>query len=145
MKNLLNITTVLFLGLIMFSCSEKQSQNDISQKTEEELFAIKTFEFYEELLTKDIPAEDIKYRVYKDANGFLTAKYKLTGQTKKKIQMGSFVKTQARVDEEGTTCNGKWSCAKAIYNCLENDLDALISEGACIDDQYCVTCQDPVD
>jgi len=57
--------------------------------------------------------------------------------------MGSFVKIQSRDGNEGTTCDSKWSCGKAIYNCLENDQDALISEGECAGVQYCVTCQDP--
>ena len=39
--------------------------------------------------------------------------------------MGSFVKIQSRDGNEGTTCDSKWSCGKAIYNCLENDQDAL--------------------
>jgi len=140
MKNLFKITAVLFLSLTIFSCSqEKTNQEDVSQNTEE-VFAMKTFEIYEGLSTKDIPKEDIKYSVYKDLNGFLTAKYELTGQTKKEVQMGSFVSTQAR-GGEGTTCDGKWSCGKAIFQCLENGQDALISEGACV--SYCVTCQDP--
>ena len=73
----------------------------------------------------------------------VTTKFELTGQTKKELQMGSFVKIQSRDGNEGTTCDSKWSCGKAIYNCLENDQDALISEGECAGVQYCVTCQDP--
>ncbi len=114
---------------------------DISKLTDEEVFALKTFEIYEELSTKDIPIEDIKYRVFKDSNGFLTAKFELTEQAKKELQMGSFVKIQSRDGNEGTTCDSKWSCGKAIYNCLENDQDALISEGECAGLQCYVTCQ----
>ena len=145
MKNLLKITFALFLFLLCTDCSnsEETNQKDISKFTDEEVFALKTFEIYEELSTKDIPIEDIKYRVFKDSNGFLTAKFELTGQTKKELQMGSFVKIQSRDGNEGTTCDSKWSCGKAIYNCLENDQDALISEGECAGVQYCVTCQDP--
>ena len=49
MKKLFKIITVLFIGLIIYSCSEEESQNDVSQNTKEELFAKKTFEIYEEL------------------------------------------------------------------------------------------------
>jgi|TARA_Y100000385_G_C13004215_1_gene598674 hypothetical protein len=85
MKNLLKITFALFLFLLCTDCSnsEETNQKDISKLTDEEVFALKTFEIYEELSTKDIPIEDIKYRVFKDSNGFLTAKFELTGQTKK--------------------------------------------------------------
>jgi hypothetical protein len=143
MKKLFKIITVLFIGLIIYSCSEEESQNDVSQNTKEELFAKKTFEIYEELSTNNIPKKDLKYCVYKDANGFLNAKYEVIGQTKKEIQMGSFVNSQVSARGGGTECDGKWSCGKAIYDCLENDQDALISEGACTGVTYCVTCQDP--
>jgi len=56
--------------------------------------------------------------------------------------MGSFAKSKVSAKDVGTECDGKWSCGKAMYNCLENGKDALISEDACAGVTYCVTCQD---
>ena len=139
MKNLLKLTFIILLSMSFTACSNEDIEQTKEELSVEEVFAQKTFEIYEAVSSGNIPKTDIKYKVYKDSDGFLTAKYELTGRTKSEIQMGSFAKNTSFSD--GTTCDGKWSCGKAIYDCLENGKDALISEGACI--SYCVTCQDP--
>ncbi|WP_298779565.1 hypothetical protein [uncultured Polaribacter sp.] len=144
MKHISKIAFAIILSLTFFACNESDTNTgeDI-QNTSQEIFASKTIEIFEELTTEYFPKEDVNFVVYKDKNGFLMAKYELIGTTKKEVQMGSFAKTERRGDG-GTTCEGKWSCGKAIYKCLENDQDALISEGACTGrTAYCVTCQDP--
>jgi len=138
MKNLLKLTFVILLSISFTACSNEDTEQTKEELSAEEVFAQKTFEIYEAVSSENIPKTDIKYNVYKDSDGFLTAKYELTGKTKSEIQMGSFAKTQSFSD--GTTCDGKWSCGKAIYGCLENGQDALISEGACTGyTEYCVT------
>jgi len=144
MKNLSKMTHAVVLSLIFFACNESNHkiENETLNSSIQETFASKTIEIFEELTTTYFPKEDVKYLVYKDSNGFLTAKYELTGKTKEQVQMGSFVKRESRTND-GTTCDGRWSCGKAIYKCLENGQDALISVGACeLSAQYCVTCQD---
>ncbi len=129
--------------LVMLSCADENDEIS-DQKSNTEKFAMKTFEVYEAVSSKRIPQEDIIYKVLEDQNGRLTARFKVIGESKKAIQMGSFVAGKS-LNDGGTTCDGKWSCGKAIYECLENGQDALISEGACtsVSQEYCVTCQDP--
>lgn len=144
MKNLSKIVFTIILGLTFFACNKSNTNtgNEI-QLTSQEIFASKTIEIFEELTTNHFPKEDVKLFVYKDSNGFLTAKYKLSGKTKEEVQMGSFEKRQSEGDDR-TNCDGKWSCGKAIYKCLEDGKDALISVGACeLSAQYCVECKNP--
>lgn len=89
-------------------------------------------------LSDSYPKGDILLNVGQNTDGSQTALYQLTGETKELVQLGSFA---ARVVEDGTECNGGLSCAKAIKECLDNNLDALISNGACA--TYCVKCQEP--
>lgn len=143
MKYLSKIAFAIVLSLTFFSCNDNDSSVDNDTlNSSQEMFASKTIEIFEELTTTYFPKKDVKFVVYKDKNGFLTAKYELTGKTKEEVQMGSFVKTQSR-SVDGTTCDGKWSCGKAIYKCLEGGKDALISVGACVSAKYCVKCQNP--
>lgn len=141
MKNSSTILTI-FLSLVLSSCNQDDIQERNLKNTNEELFASKTIEIFEALTTSYFPKEDVRFVVFKNNSGLLTAKYTLVGQSKREVQMGSFV--NKNVNDEGTTCDGKWSCGKAIYKCLENGKDALISVGACKTEakEYCVTCQD---
>lgn len=140
MKN--NVCYLLTLFLFVLACQNDKQERNL-QNTNEELFASKTIEIFEELTTSYFPKEDVKLIVFKDKMGYLTAKYELVGQSKREVQMGSFVSRSA--NDDGTTCDGKWSCGKAIYKCLENGQDALISVGASDTSytEYCVKCQDP--
>lgn len=122
------------------SCETENTKVN-EQRLNSDEFAVKTFEIYEEVTSLNIPKEDLKFSVFKDQNSHLTAKFEVIGKTKKEIEMGSFV--QSKSDDGGTTCDGKFSCGKAIYNCLENGKDALISNVACFSAKYCVTCQEP--
>jgi len=143
MKNLFKTVFAILLSLMFLACKKENStiENDV-QNTSQEIFASKTIEIFEELTTTYFPKEDVKFIVFKDTNGFLKAKYELIGQSKREVEMGSFVSRSA--NDDGTTCDGKWSCGKAIYECLENGKDALISVGACeLSAEYCVKCQEP--
>lgn len=145
MKQLSKIAFAIILSFTLSNCSKDEINTEKNiLKSNQEMFASKTIEIFEELTTEYFPKEDVKFVVYKDKNGFLIAKYELTGKTKKEVQMGSFAK-RTTGDDDGTTCDGKRSCGKAIYKCLENDKDALISIGACETSytEYCVKCQDP--
>jgi hypothetical protein len=144
MKYLSKIVFIIFLSTLLLSCSQNEGNKEENiQNINQEKFALKTIEIFEELTTTYFPKEDVQFVVVKDENGLLTAEYELTGKTKKEVQMGSFVKRSSG-DDDGTTCDGKWSCGKAIYRCLENDRKALISVGACEASytEYCVKCQD---
>lgn len=141
MKTLSKIVFTVFLSTFLLSCSQNDENTggDI-QNRNQEAFAFKTFEILEELKTTSFAKEDIKLTVFKNKNGFLTAKYELTGKTKEDVEMGYFAKNKSQ-NEDGTDSDGKWSCGKAINNCLKN---AFISIGACENSvTYCVTCQDP--
>ena len=53
-------------------------------------------------------------------------------------------KQKYQTNNEGTTCDGKFSCGRLIYQCLSNGDKALISNGGCGEnghpDDYCVVC-----
>ena len=145
MKKLLKSAAIIVLATTLNSCSQEDKTNHEMLNQQEEIFAAKTFEILELLTSEYFPQEDVKFIVYKDNDGFLSAKYEVVGETKKEIEMGSFVGKQS-FDDNGTNCKGKWSCGRAIYKCLENGKDALISVGKCktsYANEYCVTCQDP--
>jgi hypothetical protein len=144
-RTVLKFFNIAMFSLLLFSCKDNQTietqpQQNI-EETPEILFAKKTFEIFEILTNEDIPPQDLKFVISKDENGFLKARFSLIGESLEQIKFGSFVKKDFP-KTDGTTCDSKWKCGKAIYKCLQNGDDALISAGACaqLTKSYCVTC-----
>ena len=140
MRVLFKLLCISTLLLGMISCENESSEMQVQNLSPDE-FATKTFEIFQDVSSRGIPKEDIRYSLFKDKDGFLNAKFEVVGETKKEIETGSFVQNETMVDD-GTTCDGKWSCGKAINSCLKNGQAALITIGACVSQEYCVTCQD---
>jgi hypothetical protein len=78
-----------------------------------------------------------KYRISQSAT------FRLRGETKKAIELGSFVERQGTNQRDGTTCHNRFECGQEIKECLDNGDDAVISNGACEDSAWCVTCIEP--
>lgn len=146
MKNLFKATFAFIVGFAMLSCDGDNSNEENIQSINQKSFSTNAVTILEELTEQYLPKGDVKLVVFKDENGVLTAKYELTGETKKYAEMGSFVgmgnRTLQRISSAGTTCSGKISCGRAIYRCLKKGTAALIRKGACYSGKYCVTCLD---
>ena len=129
----------------MFFYSCNQQEENVSQPIDvaKENFTLKTMEIIEEL-GNYFPPEDVICTIGKDENGEMFAFYKVIGKTKEEIDWGSFIQVESNRNDEGTTCDGKWSCGKAIYARLGIGYGATIKKGGCGDngnpDHYCVTC-----
>jgi hypothetical protein len=141
MKNVLKTVFVLIISLSLFNCNDNKEivVAPAVSETSANLFALKTFEILESLITTNkIPSEDITATISIDENGYFNSKFSLKGKTLEQVELGNFVAKSLMKDVE---CSSKWTCGKAIYACLENGDDALISEGACGSSRtYCVTC-----
>lgn len=106
-------------------------------------FVSESFEIMDAVTAPALPKEDVQFSIFEDENGFLVALYELTGKSKQYVQMGSFVGKQSfNDDDEGKACDGKFPCGRAIFACLQDGRDALVSNVPCesASDQYCVTC-----
>ena len=138
-----NFIKIFLLLLISVSCSQEDATIDNSNIVSiDEKFAMKNVEILDEL-GHYFPKEDITFTISKDEEGKLFSIYKLIGQTKDEIDLGSFAKRKfKRNDEGGTTCDGKWSCGRLLYQCLSNGDSGMISNGGCdgSNDGYCVVC-----
>ncbi|MDB9836461.1 hypothetical protein OAC51_06105 [Flavobacteriaceae bacterium] len=135
MKNIVLLISIFCL----FACSQNQADEPVVQ----DAFIDNALSILDEL-GNYYPPEDIDLLVSKvDSNGFQTATFSLKGETKKTIKLGSFAKRQYAYRSDGTTCTNKWQCGKEIANCLDDDKDATISNGACENSAWCVTCVEP--
>jgi len=135
---------LLMLSLVILSCDHQEDSLSTPSKIVQENFAIKNVEILNEL-GEYFPKEDLVFTINKDKEGKLFAIYKLVGQTRDEIDLGSFAKRKfEKNDDGGTTCDGKWSCGRLLYQCLSNGGRAMISNGGCGDngnpDHYCVVC-----
>jgi len=130
------VLLILFTGLS--SCSEENNLEEDSDKILEfTALSIQTLEN----LSSFYPAEDIVMEVKKNDNGFVEALFLLKGDTKKAIDFGQFASKNS--NDGGTTCDGPFKCGKAAKKCLDDGKKALISNGACRDDDaFCVECVD---
>ncbi|CAI8426796.1 MAG: Uncharacterised protein [Flavobacterium sp. SCGC AAA160-P02] len=134
---------ILIVLFITYSCSQEESVSQTIAETKVN-FAAKSVEILDEL-AEYFPKEDLVSTISKDKEGRLFAIYKLIGQTRDEIDLGSFAKREfKRNDGEGTTCDGKWSCGRLLYQCLANGDIGMISNGGCGEngnpDHYCVVC-----
>lgn len=132
---------LLMLSLLILSCDNQEDSLSSSSKINQENFAIKNVEILNDL-GNYFPKEDITFTISKDQEGKLFAIYKLIGQTRDEIDLGSFAKMEfERNDDGGTTCDSKWSCGRLLYQCLSNGDRGIISNGGCDGgDGYCVVC-----
>jgi|SaaInlStandDraft_1057018.scaffolds.fasta_scaffold43334_2 hypothetical protein len=141
MKNILKTVLALIFSLSLFNCNDNKEieETPVVSETPANLFAMNTFETLESFVSSNnIPSEDITATISIDENGFFNSKFSLKGKTLEQVELGDFVSKSSMMDVE---CSNKWSCGKAIYGCLENGDDAMISEGACgAGKTYCVTC-----
>ena len=119
------------------------SQNQVDEPVAQDAFIDNALSIMDEL-GNYYPPEDIDLLFSKvDSNGFQTATFSLKGETKEAIKLGSFAKRQYASRSDGTTCTNKWQCGKEIAKCLDEGDDALISNGACENSAWCVTCVEP--
>lgn len=153
MKNIVLLISIVCL----FACSQNQADEPVvldafaenalsilDEPVVQEAFIDNALSILDEL-GNYYPSKDIDLLFSKvDSNGIQTATFSLKGQTKEKIKLGSFAKRQYNAYQlEGTTCTNKWQCGKEIANCLDDDKDATISNGACETSAWCVTCVEP--
>ncbi|MGB1449652.1 MAG: hypothetical protein ACPG8F_07415 [Flavobacteriaceae bacterium] len=133
MKNIV----LLISTICLLACSQNQADEPVAQ----DVFIDNALSILNEL-GNYYPSEDIDLVFRKiDSNGFQTATFSLKGETKETIRLGSFVKREYAYQTDGTTCTNKWQCGKEIANCLEDDKDALISNGACKKNSaWCIEC-----
>jgi len=140
-----NLIKVFLLLLVSMSCSQEKATIDSSTIiSKDEKFTIKNVEILDQL-AEYFPKKDIVFTVSKDKKGKLFAIYKLIGQTRDEIDLGSFAKRKfERNDGGGTTCDSRWSCGKLSYQCLSNGDSGMISNGGCGEngnpEDYCVVC-----
>lgn len=132
---------ILFISIFsLLACS----QNQVDEPVLQDAFIDNALSILDEL-GNYYPPEDINLLFSKvDSNGFQTATFSLKGETKEAIKLGSFAKRQYSFGKGGTTCTNKWQCGKEIAKCLDDDKDATISNGACENSAWCVTCVDPI-
>ena len=134
MKNY-GIIALLILLTGLSSCGEEDNlEKDSDETLEFTDLSIQTLEN----LSSFYPAEDIVIEVSKNDNGSVEALFSLKGDTKKAIGFGQFASKSS--DDGVTTCDGPFKCGKAAKKCLDDGKKALISNGACKDDAYCVEC-----
>lgn len=89
MTHLEKLMLIIALNLAFIGCNKDDQDND-TKPTKQEIFISSTFDIFDNLTTTYFPKDDVTFRIFKDENGFLTAKYELRGKTKKEIQKGSF-------------------------------------------------------
>ena len=134
---------ILFSSMLIFSCDSQEDSVSTPSKIAQENFAVKNIEILNEL-GNYFPKEDVIFTISKDNNEKLFSIYKIIGTTRDQIDFGSFAKKKYQTNNEGTTCDGKFSCGRLIYQCLSNGDKALISNGGCGEngnpDDYCVVC-----
>lgn len=131
---------------ILISCMG--SENEVNTETNINNFAEFSMEILE-TLHDTYDANDLELSVTKDSNGNEKAIFKLKKSSQSDVLKSSSIKSNTKnsvapmnySEEGGTECNNKISCGKAIAECLDNGMDALISNGTCA--TYCVTCQEP--
>tara|TARA_B110001450_G_C17649554_1_gene492671 strand:- start:440 stop:865 length:426 start_codon:yes stop_codon:yes gene_type:complete len=137
----MKVVFVLMFSLSLFNCNNNKEfvEAPVVAETPANLFAMKTFEILESFITTNkIPSEDITATISIDENGYFNSRFSLKGKTLEQVKLGNFVAKSLIKDVE---CSSKWTCGKAIFACLENGDDALISEGACASSKtYCITC-----
>ena len=77
MKNLLRLTIIMLFAIALNSCSQEDKTNHEILDEQQEVFAASTFEIFEVLTSEYLPKEDVKFMVFKDNDGFLSAKYEI--------------------------------------------------------------------
>ena len=82
---------LLMLSLVILSCDHQEDSLSTPSKIVQENFAIKNVEILNEL-GEYFPKEDLVFTINKDKEGKLFAIYKLVGQTRDEIDLGSFAK-----------------------------------------------------
>ena len=125
MRILFKSLYLLTLSVMIISCGNESSGVQ-DQSLTSDGFATKTFDTYQDVSTKEITKEDIRYSVFKEKDGFLNAKFEVIVDTKEEIEMDSFVQNET-IDDDSNNRDGKWFCENEINKCLKNGQDALIS------------------
>ena len=122
---------ILFSSMLIFSCDSQEDSVSTPSKIAQENFAVKNIEILNQL-GDYFPKEDVIFTISKDNNGKLFSIYEIIGTTRDQIDFGSFAKKKYQTNNEGTTCDGKFSCGRLIYQCLSNGDKALISNGGLV-------------
>ena len=107
MKNLLKTVFVLIISLSLFNCNDNKEivVAPAVSETSANLFALKTFEILESLITTNkIPSEDITATISIDENGYFNSKFSLKGKTLEQVELGNFVAKSLMKDVE---CSSK--------------------------------------
>ena len=134
---------LLAILFVILSCDSQEDSLATPGKIIQENFAAKNIEILNEL-GNYFPKEDVTFTTRKGKRGKLISIYKIIGTTRDQIDFGSFAKNKYQTNDEGTTCDGKFSCGRLIYQCLSNGDRAMISNGGCGEngnpDDYCVVC-----
>ena len=134
---------LLMISFIILSCDSQEDSVSTPSKIAKENFVVKNIEILNEL-GNYFPKEDVIFTISKDNSEKLFSIYKVIGTTRDQMDFGSFAKKKYQTNNEGTTCDGKFSCGRLIYQCLSNGDKALISNGGCGEnghpDDYCVVC-----
>jgi len=126
--------TLLLLTLSLSVSADKELIDEGQTENLNELgFMLKSYELVDVMTKPNIPtfsAEDVVVKTYLDENGILTTRYSLTGESKEIIGLGSFAANKSDNDN-GTDCDGSWSCGIAIKSCLDNGKEGSITPGQC--------------
>lgn len=129
--------------LIVTFCLCSCLQNRVDEPGIQDPFVEKTLAIFEELSEYYPPKDIVMLLSEVDTEGYQTVTFRLRGETKKAIELGSFVERRVTNQRDGTTCHNRFECGREIKECLDNGVNVVISNGAFEDSAWCVTCIEP--
>ena len=94
MKTLVKLSCLFSLPVVLFSCEGLPTTMD-NQKVIQEEFTTKTFGIQKEVTSKKKTKKGTKYKVFKDEDGILNARFQVIGNTKRAME-----KATSEKDEE---------------------------------------------